>query len=139
MLGSTFALPDITAFSGVSEFPDVTSHVVTLQLQNNDAYGSAYGFKGTDYDYKVLIRNTLESPVAGQPRKSRHNAHLDFTKRATVSGGVVTPAIPYSCDVTIRLPETGTVALGQSTAVYLLYALLGSNANKIPKMFNFES
>jgi hypothetical protein len=139
MLGTTFVLPDVTAFSGVSELPDVASHILTLQQRNQDNFGSAYGFKGTDYDYQVLIRNSRESVKPGQAALTRHNVELSMIKRPTVSAGIVTGAIPYYCSITFRQPETGTVVLGQGVGVSILYALLGSNANKIPKLFNFES
>jgi hypothetical protein len=138
MLGSTAVLPDISAYS-IGEYPDVASHLVTLQLRNQDSYGSQYGYKGTDYDYVLDVRSSYETQRQGLPRFSRHNVNMAYTKRATVSGGVVTPAIPYTCAVTFRLPDTGTVANCHINSVALLSWLLTNAANKFPKIMNFES
>lgn len=140
MIGSTFATVDMSAtWGGVADLPDATSHVTTLQLRNNDNFGSSYGYKGTDYDYEVLLRNTRESPKAGSPLITRHNAEFRLTKRATISSGIVTPAIPYVVGVTLRFPETGSVSVINALAGQLFGALGVSQGAKILKLLNFES
>lgn len=138
MLGSTFAFTDISSAS-VGELPDVASHIVTLQLRNNDNFSAEYGLKGTDYDYKVAIRNIRESPKSGQPLLTRHSAEFQLVKRATISAGIVTPAIPYYASVVMRLPETGTTAILLTAACALQYAMLATAGSKMTKMMNFES
>jgi len=140
MLGSSIATYDTTP-GGYTDLPDATAHITTLQLQNQDNFGSQYGFKGVDYDYKLLVRNSYESLKPGFPRISRHNAEFQLIKRPTISSGVVTPAIPYIAGVTLRLPETGTPAIMANVATNLFYLLMsgGFSASIQKKMMNFES
>lgn len=140
MLGTTFVTADASAnFSGLTELPDVVAHLVTLQLQNQDGFSSQYGFRGTDYDYKLLVRNSRESPKVGFPLITRHNVEFQLTKRPTISNGVVTPAIPYVWSMTSRFPETGTQAI-MSSVVYPVYGtLMATSAAKYLKTLNFES
>jgi len=140
MLGSSIATSDVSGIS-VPDLPDAVAHIITLQLQNQDNFGSQYGLRGTLNDYKLLIRNSYESPKAGQPRISRHNAEFQMITRPTIVSGVVTPAIPYIAGVTVRLPETGTAAVMATVALNLFY-LLGAGSfttAKLTKMMNFES
>lgn len=140
MLGSTFATADVSSVNGgFTELADVTAHAVTLQLQNNDQFGSQYGYRGTDYDYRCLIRNSYESPKVGFPRMSRHNAEFQLTKRATVTSGITTAAIPYFAGLTLRLPETGSATLLVGAAAAMLFTLLATSGQKLTKMTNFES
>lgn len=140
MIGSTLAMVDMSGvFGGFSDLPDDVSHILTLQLQNQDGFSSQYGYKGTDYDYRLLVRNTVESAKPGFPKITRHNAEFQLTKRATISSGIVTPAVPYVVGLTMRFPETGTTALMTSLTADLVGALCTSTGAKLLKMMNFES
>lgn len=140
MIGTTLATADTsTAHSGFTELPDVASHIITLALQNQDNFGSQYGYRGTDYDYKLLIRNTVESPRPGSPKITRHNAEFQMTKRATITSGIVTPSVPYVVGLTMRFPETGTQAFMVGLAAALTETLMGTSGAKLLKMINFES
>jgi hypothetical protein len=140
MLGTSFAGVDMSAvLGGFTALPDHVSQVLTLTLRNNDNYSSEYGLKGTDYDYKMLVRNTRESPKVGSPLITRHNVELQVTKRATVSAGVVTPAIPYVFGMTARLPETGLTTIETSMIAFLCGSWLNSAGSKWTKLYNFES
>lgn len=141
MIGSTITTADLTAAWGniTVELPDVVSHVMTLRQRNQDNFGSEYGYRGTDYDYQLLVRNTRESPVSGLPRITRHNVTFNLTKRAVVSAGVVTPSIPYQASITLRLPETGIQGLLTGLGSNLAQIFLTSDGANFKKMFNFES
>jgi hypothetical protein len=140
MIGSTFTTVDVsTVFGGFSDLPDATAHVVTLQLQNQDNFGSQYGFKGTLYDHKLLLRNSVESPKAGSPIIERHNAEYQLTLRETISAGVVTPAVPYVVSVTIRHPRTGVIGTSNLLAGNVLGAIMTASGARILKLLNFES
>jgi len=140
MLGSSIATLDTTS-GGWSDLPDSVAHVTTLQLQNQDNFGSQYGLKGVLNDYKLLIRNSYESPKVGFPRITRHNAELQMITRPTISSGITTAAIPYIVGLTIRNPETGNPAIMADVAANLLYLMLvgGRSTGTMRKMMNFES
>lgn len=140
-IGTTIATADLTAAWGniTVELPDVVSHVMTLRLRNQDNFSSEYGYRGTDYDYQLLLRNAKESQVAGSPKITRHNATFNLVKRAVVSSGVLTPAIPYQVSLTLRLPETGTQGLLTGLASNLAQIILTSDGANAKRMFNFES
>jgi hypothetical protein len=136
VLGSSLVTPDhSTLWSGTLEFPDVVSHLITLQLQNQDSFGSQYGYRGTDYDYSVILRNLRESPKVGSPLMTRHSAEFRFTKRKTASAD----AIPYFAACSIRMPETGNYLYAPSLLSTMPYILGNTSGAKILKMVNFES
>jgi hypothetical protein len=139
-IGTSIATRDLSTYEGgFSDLPDSVAHVTTLQLRNQDNYGSEYGFKGVDYDYKWLIRNTRESPKVGFPFISRHNALFSVTKRPALSAGILSQQVPYEVSVTIRYPETGTSLIMTAVAANLMAKLTVSQANMMLKMLNFES
>jgi len=141
MIGTTITTADLTAAWGniTVELPDVVSHVMTLRQRNQDNFGSEYGYRGTDYDYQLLVRNTRESQASGLPRITRHNVTFNLTKRQVVSAGVVTAAIPYQASLTLRLPETGNPGLLTGLGSNLAQIFLTSDGANFKKMFNFES
>lgn len=141
MIGTTITTADLTAAWGniTVELPDVASHVMTLRQRNQDNFGSEYGYRGTDYDYQLLVRNTRESPVVGRPLMTRHNVTFNLTKRQVISSGIVTSAIPYQATLTLRLPETGTPGLLTGLGSNLAQIFLATDGANFKKMFNFES
>jgi len=138
MIGDTIATNDLSASTG--DLPDSSTHVTTLVKVNNDAFGSEYRFRGVDYDYVLQLRNSKESMRSDGVQYTRHNAAFTVTKRAVITSGILTPSIPYVCNLTFRLPSTGDVAIARAVAGHLAtqIALYGNGA-KLQKMFNFES
>lgn len=142
MLGSTFLFPDITAgFGGFTApvIPDGVSNVVTLQLRNQDNFGSVYGLRGVLHDHLVTIRNIRESPKPGLPTITRHSAEYALTLRDTISAGIATPAVPYVCGVYMRLPSTGVPLLLAGALAEISAAINQTAGAKSLKMMNFES
>lgn len=141
MIGTSLATIDTSASWGTTavELPDVVAHVVTMQQRNQDNFGSEYGYKGVDYDYQALIRNSRESPVVGRPSITRHNMTFNLTKRSTVSAGVVTAAIPYQVSMTLRFPETGIVGLAVAAWATMSAKIINTDGAILKKMINFES
>lgn len=138
MIGDTIATNDLSASTG--DLPDATAHVTTLTKVNNDGFASQYRYRGTDYDYVLDIRNTYESVRSDGIKYSRHNAAFALTKRAVIASGILTPSIPYVCNITFRLPSTGDVAIATALAGHLAEIIpIHSNGARLLKMFNFES
>jgi hypothetical protein len=139
-IGTSIATRDLSAYEGgFSDLPDTAAHITTLQLRNQDNYGSEYGLKGVDFDYKWLIRNSRESPKVGFPNISRHNALFSVTQRPALSAGILSQQVPYEVSVTVRYPETGTALTMAAVAANLMAKLTVSQANMMLKMLNFES
>lgn len=142
MLGSTFLMPDVTAgFGGFTApvIPDHVANVVTLQLRNQDNYGSIYGLRGALHDHTVTIRNIRESPKAGLPIITRHSAEYALTLRATITGGITVAAVPYVVGCYIRLPETGTALQAAGALAELCASINQTVGAKAIKMMNMES
>lgn len=143
MLGSTFATPDISGLS-IGEYPDVSSHVVTLALQNQDGFASQYGYKGNDYSYKLLVRNSRESPKAGQVSMTRHNVefHMIRSRIQADDGSVSVMELPFILGITFRRPtvELSTVDRDLVHVMSAVTAMSGSDGlARWRKLINFES
>lgn len=142
MLGTTLVLPDISGSWGgpwTTPIPDLAAGILTLQLRNQDNFGSVYGVRGALHDHLITIRNIRESQQAGQPLITRHSAEYAMTLRPTVAAGITTPAVPYRCSMVMRFPETGL----NTTMVAMLGELAAcmnfTAGTKTLKMINFES
>lgn len=136
MIGDTIATADLSA--GTGDLPDHTSHVTTFTKVNQDAYSSEYRFRGTNYDYKLLIRNTVESPRSDGIVFERHNVELSATKRADPAEG--TSAVPYIASFTVRMPRGGDISIMKAVAGHLASRIgpYDSGAT-LTKILNFES
>jgi len=141
MLGSTFATDNVNGGFGsyAAGLPDAVSFVNTLQLRNNDNFGSVYGLRGALTDHVVTIRNARESPRAGFPLMTRHSVEYAMTTRESVSAGIVTPAVPYYATLIMRLPSTGSGLVLATLASACVSGVLMTAGLKAQKMFNFES
>ncbi|UJQ85680.1 MAG: putative coat protein [Wruxavirus allofaecicola] len=138
MIGSSVTTKDISAdvaFTFTRELPDVASHVMSLQLRNQDNFSSVYGFKGVLHDYELLVRNSTESSKPGAVQYTRHNVEFRVTERATPSAD----AIPYIASFTVRHPKTGDVDVTAATAGVLAAFVASVDAAILDKMLNFES
>jgi hypothetical protein len=138
MIGDNIATGDLS--SGTGDLPDATSHVTTLTKVNQDGYSSEYRFRGTDYDYRLLIRNSNENPRSDGVRFTRHNAEFTLTKRGDPEADPPTSDVPYICSFTARMPKGGDADVMKALAGHLAnqIALYSSGAN-LQKMLNFES
>jgi hypothetical protein len=138
MIGSSIATTDLSASTG--DLPDASSHLTTLVLVNQDGYASEYRFRGTDHDYKILVRNSTESPRKDGVRFTRHNVEMTLSERADPTADPPTSEVPYICSITARMPVGGDAAVMQSLAGHLatIVAITG-NGSVLQKMLNFES
>lgn len=136
MIGDTIATADLSA--GTGDLPDHTSHITTFTKVNQDAYSSEYRYRGTDYDYVLKIRNTVESPRADGLTFERHNVELQVTKREDPSENI--RAVPYITSFTVRMPRGGSMPVMKAVAGHLLSRLgpYDSGAT-LTKILNFES
>nr|UOL48983.1 MAG: putative coat protein [Leviviridae sp.] len=134
MIGDTLTLPDNHTLTG--SIPDHTSETVVLTKVNQDAFGSEYRYRGATYDFKVLVRNSVEAPRKDGVVLNRHNVELQATLRPTVDG-TVPAAVPYIASVTIRSPSLGSSADMKAFAGTLA-KLIGAGTI-LDKLDNFES
>lgn len=141
MLGSTFVTGNINGAWGsfAAGLPDAVSFVNTLQLRNQDNFGSVYGLRGVLTDHVVTIRNVRESPRQGFPLMTRHSVEYAMTVRETVAAGVVTAAIPYVATLVMRLPSTGSALVLATLAAACVSNPLTTAGTNAQKMMNFES
>lgn len=140
MIGDTITTTDLSA--GTGDLPDASAHLTTLTKVNNDGFASQYRFRGVDYDYVLDLRNSKENTRSDGVQFTRHNAAFQLTKRATVSAGIVTPAIPYIGNVTFRMPSTGDITVARALMGHLctIIGLYGSaTTSRLVRMINFES
>lgn len=140
MIGDTITTTDLSA--GTGDLPDATAHLTVLTKVNNDGFSSQYRYRGTDYDYQLDLRNTKENRRSDGVLFTRHNASFLLTKRATISAGVITPAIPYIGNVTFRMPETGDITVARAMMGHLctIIGLYGTaTTSRLVRMINFES
>jgi len=135
MIGDTITLPDNHTATGV--LPDSTSDTVVLAKVNQDGFGSEYRYRGAAYDYRLLVRNSIEAPRKDGTVLNRHNIEVQATLRATADGSVPKD-VPYYASMTIRAPSSGdsSVLLAVAGA---LGKLLSVNDDVLEKLDNFES
>lgn len=137
MIGDTIANVDNSANTG--SLSDWTADIVTLTKVNQDNYQSEYRYRGADFDYKVLIRNSVETPRSDGQQFTRHNIECTATLRGDSTAVPPTKDVPYIFSMTARMPKGGVVAdmvawMGAWTE--WLNATAGA---KLVKMVNFES
>lgn len=136
MIGDTIATSDLSATTG--DLPDATSHVTTLTKVNQDGYGSEYRYRGTDYDYKILIRNSVENPRSDGITFERHNVEFQVIERGDPAQALAD--VPYISSITIRCPKGGDHSLAMKSAAHLLsrFGQYDGGATLV-KILNFES
>lgn len=138
MIGDTIATNDRSASTG--DFPDATSHITTVTKVNQDAYSSEYRYRGSEYDYKLLLRNSTEAPRADGVQFTRHNVEFTLTKRADYSVDPVVKALPYIVSITARMPTGGDATLMKVLAGHLAdQVAIDTDGAILQKMLNFES
>lgn len=138
MIGDTVVTSDLSA--GTGDFPDATAHITTLVKVNQDAYSSEYRLRGDAHEYKLLIRNSVESPRKDGVQFTRHNAEFTFSLRADPSVSPPVSEVPYIFSITARMPKGGDAALMETLAGHLASIIaITDDGTILQKMLNFES
>jgi hypothetical protein len=142
MLGTTLATGNASTWTAVGELPDVTSNLVTLRQVNQDNFGSEYRLGAAHLNYRMLIRNTVESPKKDGTIYNRHNLEASVVPNNPTDVALYGHGVPLIVSLTFRIPSTST-----PDGIKLAGALYGgwsakfmtSSGGFLLPVFNFES
>lgn len=142
MLGTTLATGNASTWTAVGELPDVSSNVVTLRLVNQDNFGSEYRLGAEHLNYRMLIRNSVESPKKDGTIYHRHNLEASVIPNNPTDVVSYGFGVPLIMSLTFRIPSSAT-----PDGIKLAGALYGAWSQKFETssggfllpVFNFES